>query len=188
LADSDAKRSIVDDLTEMETMVTAILDAARTQNADHPIQTEPTDMNRLVGELVKTMADTPPGMVFTPSPQAVVIRVDPRQIATAVKNLMENALKYAADQPEPVAVSIQRDIGQVIVAVADCGIGIPAAEQRRIFEPFYRVDQSRTRKTGGFGLGLSICKNIVEAHSGKIRLDSRPGAGTTVWVVLPDNE
>ena len=185
LPDGDAKQSIVDDLSQMESMVTAILDAARTQNTRDTIRTETTDMVRLIGELAETMAITPPGVVFDPPAHPVVLTVDPGQIRTAIKNIIENGQKYAASQSEPVAVSIRKDPKQVAITVADRGIGIPEPERGRIFEPFYRVDPSRTRETGGFGLGLSICKNIVEAHGGRIQLDSRPGGGTTVRVLLP---
>jgi signal transduction histidine kinase len=185
LPDGDAKRSIVEDLREMETMVTAILDAARTQNAQFQMKKETTDLVRIIGELVDTMAVTPPGIVFDPPEQPILLTVDPRQMRTAIKNVIENGQKYAAAQSEPVAVSVRKDSGQVTITVSDRGIGIPEEERERIFEPFYRVDKSRTRETGGFGLGLSICKNIVKAHGGRIQIDSPPTEGTTVRIVLP---
>jgi two-component system sensor histidine kinase BaeS len=71
------------------------------------------------------------------------------------------------------------------VQIADNGIGIPADELPFIFEPFYRVDKSRTKDTGGYGLGLSLCKTIMEAHGGRIQIDSTPNVGTTVTLVFP---
>ena len=73
----------------------------------------------------------------------------------------------------------------VLVYVQDFGIGIPDAEQERIFEPFYRVDRSRVKKTGGYGLGLSLCREIMQAHGGEIALQSRPGGGTTFMLKFP---
>ena len=75
----------------------------------------------------------------------------------------------------------------IVVQIADNGIGIPQDELPFIFEPFYRVDKSRTKDTGGYGLGLSLCKTIMEAHDGKIEIQSRAEEGTTVslWFPLP---
>jgi signal transduction histidine kinase len=72
-----------------------------------------------------------------------------------------------------------------IVQVSDTGIGIPKADQSRIFERFYQVDKSRSKKVGGSGLGLSIVKHIVQSHGGSIDLKSSPGSGTTIRIKLP---
>ena len=78
--------------------------------------------------------------------------------------------------------------GEVIVSVSDEGIGIPAPEQARIFEPFYRVDSPISRETFGTGLGLSLVKAIVEAHGGRVWVESEPGSGTTVSFTVPRPE
>ena len=82
-------------------------------------------------------------------------------------------------------VDIQSNTGGVEIAIRDQGIGIPARDQERVFERFYRVGADRSRETGGAGLGLSICKMIVELHGGRIWLWSEVEAGTSVCVVLP---
>jgi signal transduction histidine kinase len=74
-----------------------------------------------------------------------------------------------------------------VVLITDFGIGIPEEDLTHIFEPFYRVDKSRTKDTGGYGLGLSLCKTIMEAHGGKIKVYSRPQEGTTVALFFPLN-
>jgi signal transduction histidine kinase len=74
----------------------------------------------------------------------------------------------------------------VVVQIADRGIGIPVEELSFVFEPFYRVDKSRSKDTGGYGLGLSLCKTIMEAHNGKIEIASQPGEGTTVSLFFPN--
>lgn len=71
------------------------------------------------------------------------------------------------------------------ISVTDTGIGIPKRYQRRVFERFYRVDKSRSQKTGGTGLGLSIVKHIVEYHKGSIEMESKEGVGTTITCVMP---
>jgi signal transduction histidine kinase len=72
-----------------------------------------------------------------------------------------------------------------VIRITDFGIGIPEEELAHIFEPFYRVDKSRAKDTGGFGLGLSLCKTIMEAHDGKIEVQSKPEEGTTVSLFFP---
>jgi len=185
LTETTAKKSIAEDLGEMETMVTGILDAARTENARASLKREPTDLVRLTREVVKAFETGTPNVIFDPPSKEIRISADPGQIRTALKNIIENGQKYSAHQTEPVTVAVSQDSAHVVLTIRDRGIGIPAGDLTRIFEPFYRVDKSRTRETGGFGLGLSICKNIIEAHGGGIDIVSPDGKGTVVKVTLP---
>jgi two-component system phosphate regulon sensor histidine kinase PhoR len=98
-------------------------------------------------------------------------------------NLVDNALKYT--EKGGVRVSLRAEKDRMIVDVVDSGIGIPEDEQARIFERFYVVDKSRSRKVGGTGLGLSIVKHIVTLHGGEIQVQSRPGTGSRFTVSLP---
>ncbi len=82
-------------------------------------------------------------------------------------------------------VRIEAEASEVTVRVRDRGTGIPEGELANLFEPFYRVDRSRSRDTGGYGLGLSLCKRIMEAHGGSIGITSREGEGTEVSLVFP---
>jgi len=185
LDDTKAKQSIVEDLIEMETMVTEILSAARTQNAKDSLKRESVDLSQFLDEALKPFASIPPGIRFNPPSVKIPVSVDPGQIRTVLKNILENALKYASHQKEPVSVEVFGTSSQATLRISDRGIGIPADELTRIFEPFYRVDKSRDRETGGFGLGLSICKNIIEAHDGRIDMESEEGRGTIVTITLP---
>lgn len=100
-------------------------------------------------------------------------------------NLIDNAIKYNKPGGR-VLVDITNASNQIVITVSDSGIGIPREAQSRVFERFYRVDQSRSRKTGGTGLGLAIVKHIAAAHGGKVVLDSRENEGTTVIVTFSD--
>ena len=101
-----------------------------------------------------------------------------------IYNLCDNGIKY---NKEDGTVSIHlRDLGeQVEIRVKDNGIGIPAEDQKRVFERFYRVDKSHSKASGGTGLGLSIVKHAVAYHHGTLRLESQPGKGTAITVTLP---
>ena len=109
---------------------------------------------------------------------------DRNLLVTAVRNLLDNAVAYS---PEATHVGVGVKVAGPIVeiAVVDSGIGIPAAEQERIFERFYRVDQARSRETGGTGLGLSIVKHVAADHGGEVTVWSQPGRGSTFTLRLP---
>lgn len=99
-------------------------------------------------------------------------------------NLLENAIKYNRPQGT-VTLSLEPRDGQAMLQVSDTGIGIENSHLVRIFERFYRVDRSRSKQTGGTGLGLSIVKHVVEVHGGTVTVESTPGVGTGITVVLP---
>jgi signal transduction histidine kinase len=82
-------------------------------------------------------------------------------------------------------ISVIEQANFTVVRILDHGMGIPPDELPFIFEPFYRVDKSRSKGTGGYGLGLSLCKTIMEAHGGRIEVDSKPGEGTCVSLFFP---
>lgn len=109
---------------------------------------------------------------------------DRRRLAEVLQNLIDNALQYTLSRGEIVVSTEARD-GEVVFTVADTGIGIPKADQSRIFERFYRVDAARSRELGGTGLGLSIAKHIVEVHGGRIWVDSEIGRGSQFYFTIP---
>src|SRR5205085_1397659 len=102
----------------------------------------------------------------------------------AVSNLVDNAIKYTRENGH-IAVSASVDNGQVVIEVADNGIGIPPEDLARIFERFYRVDRSRSREMGGTGLGLSIVKHVAQVHRGSIEVSSAPGVGASFRLKIP---
>jgi signal transduction histidine kinase len=116
--------------------------------------------------------------------QAVPVHADPDRIRQVLVNLLDNAIRYSPPG-EAVRVTVSAAPDGVAVSVQDRGPGIPADEQARVFERFYRADKSRARDVGGAGLGLSIAQTLVHAHGGHIVLESREGQGTTVRFTLP---
>jgi signal transduction histidine kinase len=107
---------------------------------------------------------------------------DRDRVQQVLVNLLDNAAKYGGGR---VLVSTETSDGVVHVAVADDGHGLDADEQERVFEKFFRADPQLARQPGGTGLGLYICKELVERMGGRIGVASRPGAGTTFWFELP---
>ncbi len=113
-----------------------------------------------------------------------LIRGDVDALVTALLNLLDNAWKYTGDQKRIVLRTEARN-GSVYFSVADNGIGLSARDRRRIFDSFYQADQRLARTVGGCGLGLSIVRSIVEAHHGKVRVESEPGHGSTFTIEIP---
>jgi two-component system phosphate regulon sensor histidine kinase PhoR len=112
------------------------------------------------------------------------VRGDANNLQEVLQNLLDNALQYTPAGGK-IEVSALADDGRVVVTVADTGIGIPEAEQERIFERFYRVDAARSREAGGTGLGLSIARHIVEAHGGHLWVESEVGRGSRFHFSIP---
>jgi two-component system phosphate regulon sensor histidine kinase PhoR len=116
------------------------------------------------------------------------IRADRMHLANIVCNLLENAIKYSA---EAVTIRIdyrKREDGMVQFTVADNGIGIAKADQRYVFDKFYRSESAKDKAIPGIGLGLSYVKLLVEAHGGSIGLDSTEGEGTTFTILIPQRD
>ncbi len=109
---------------------------------------------------------------------------DGAMLRRVVDNLLNNAAKYS-EPGTTIRLTIAKRDDDIEFAVSDHGIGIDAGDMPRLFEPFFRSDKSRARKTGGVGLGLALAKRIVEAHHGRITVESQVGVGTTVRFVVP---
>jgi signal transduction histidine kinase len=168
---ADEQRArLAGDITEMEHMVTALLELERLRMG-RGIATAREDLTAMLREVAQTMEDHPPGVRVVSPPLAIFADVDGEKVRIVVRNLVENAIKYSLPDSRPVELSIVEDAGTVVVRIVDDGVGIPECDAERVFEPFFRVDRSRSKGTGGFGLGLSICKRIMEANGGSIALE-----------------
>ncbi|HEV2211650.1 MAG TPA: ATP-binding protein [Verrucomicrobiae bacterium] len=117
--------------------------------------------------------------------QDLRVRADPDRLEQVLGNLVDNAIKYGRNEGTVTIRAQAVDSGQVELAVADDGPGIPPEALERVFERFYRVDKARSREQGGTGLGLSIVKHIVQTHGGKAWARSKPGEGATFLFTLP---
>ncbi len=120
-------------------------------------------------------------------PEDLRARINGPLLEQAIINLIDNAVKYSGPGSS-VRVEAGQDDGQVEVKVLDQGVGIPQEHLTRLFERFYRVDPSRSRKVGGTGLGLAIVKHIAQAHGGKVGVESAPGRGSTFTIYLQDDK
>ncbi|HEY2547271.1 MAG TPA: ATP-binding protein, partial [Candidatus Acidoferrum sp.] len=121
--------------------------------------------------------------VNTP-PDLPDIAGDRRRLAEVLQNLLDNAIQYTLPGGQ-ITVSAKKAKDEIIFTVTDTGIGIPKADQSRIFERFYRVDVARSREAGGTGLGLAIAKHLVEVHGGRLWVESEIGQGSQFHFSVP---
>src|SRR5439155_2894765 len=125
-----------------------------------------------------------PAVLFEPHCPLALVRADPLRTRQVLGNLISNAVKHSPPRA-PIRVEVGIEGETCVVSVSDQGEGIPAAEQERIFDRFYRVDDGPTRTTGGVGLGLYITKQLVESMSGRLWVSSRAGEGSIFSFSLP---
>lgn len=178
LPDVQQRRKFTQDLEEMEAMVAATLDYLRGAYSAEKVQ--PLDIGALLESLQADVLETGGRMTLTgralrPYP------AQPTALKRCVRNLIENAVKYG----HIAAVDVKDDGAALRMTVCDEGPGLPPGELQRVFEPFYRVDASRSRETGGTGLGLTIARSIAEMHGGSLSLRNRPEGGLEARLVLP---
>ena len=145
-----------------------------------------TNLAKLLQEILPDFEKQLPAVQVDEFSDALVINIDPGQIKTVLKNIISNAIKFSNAASDPVRITVNQQSHYTVVQIADSGIGIPSEELSFIFEPFYRVDKSRSKETGGYGLGLSLCKTIMDAHDGKIEVTSKADEGTTVSLFFPE--
>lgn len=174
---------IVREAKRLASLVTDLLDAARLEQGRLVAEREPIDLGTLVSEVI---ARQPSGRhpVDVDVRGAIVGTYDRRRIEQLIDNLIENAKKYSPSAT-PVCVTVWQQDGEARITVRDHGIGIPATDLPAIFERFSRGSNVDDRKFHGMGLGLYICRGIVEEHGGRIWADSELGKGSTFHVALP---
>jgi signal transduction histidine kinase len=168
-------------IAEMEAMIGATLEFARDETASEPRRQ--TDLTSLVQSIVDDMRDA--GLPVSMEPAApMVYECQPAALKRAIRNLLDNAVKYG----KTGRVQIHSGSRAIQIHIDDDGPGIPEAEQSRVLDPFYRLDHSRSRETGGIGLGLSITQSIVQAQGGTLALTNRTKGGLRATVMLPQRE
>ncbi len=185
-------RDISEDLSELETLLEEVIDSARLDliegKAVNPYAASgvPVEIGALVDEVTNRFRERYGRTVASTMPdQAISVIADKVMLRRVIENFVDNARKYSPeDKPISIEVRAVDEGARVRVTVVDEGRGISADDLPHVFTSFFRADRSRTRNTGGVGLGLSLARRIVEAHGGRIDLESELGKGTRIWFDL----
>lgn len=173
-------------------LVRELIDLSRLQGGEPLPELRPVDVDTVIAEAVdrtRTAAAARGVDIAVGGEPGLVVRGVESQLTTAVTNLLANAVTYTVDHVPPeqarIAVAARARSGFAEIAVTDSGIGIPRKDRQRVFERFYRVDQSRASSTGGTGLGLAIVKHVASNHGGSVSVWSEEGLGSTFTLRIP---
>jgi signal transduction histidine kinase len=188
IPDSPARRSVIEDIEETEAMIRELLETERLDSPHGGLEKSRVDLSQLLQDCVAGVSDRGPGIRLEGVGRPVLAEVDPERMRILVGNILSNAIKYSDPKGAPVRVVLDASDGAIMISFHDHGIGIAGDDLAFVFEPFYRADRSRSRETGGYGIGLSLAKRIAEAHGGSIALTSQLGEGTSVLVSVPAAE
>lgn len=176
-------------LDELDLLVEEMLTYARAKNPGQDIEIAPVETAAWLAPIesnARALAQAQGSPVkFEVGAVAERIEIEPVFMARALSNLLSNAVRYAAGH---VRLSILRESGQHVLRVEDDGAGVPEADRERVFEPFWRGDQSRSRKTGGFGIGLALVRRIARWHGGEARVLTSPLGGACIELTWPVRE
>lgn len=176
--DAELRDKLVSDLSAMQGMVREGLELARSMDSAEPMQR--LDLDSLIDSVCTDAVDAGQS-VSVEGRTGVSLMARPTALRRCLTNLIDNAVKYG----QAAKVAAMQDGRSALIRIRDCGTGIPDSELEKVFEPFYRLESSRSRDTGGTGLGLTIARNIIEQHSGTITLRNVAGGGLEVLVRLP---
>ncbi|MGE5359316.1 MAG: sensor histidine kinase [Bacteroidales bacterium] len=178
---------ITSESQRLTTLIDRVLDFSRIERGGRPYVLEPGDLAAAVQPVIEVYAQYLRRRGFSAEVQIEsglpAVRFDRDGVADAVVNLVDNAAKYAGDGKYVLVRVATRDGGTVVIEVADRGPGIPETQRTRLFEAFYRGAHGKEK--GGYGLGLFLVRNIMEAHGGRVEIESEPGRGSLFRLVFP---
>jgi len=180
IEDAELQQKMLNDLEQMEAMIASTLAFARNDAEDEP--RKPFDLAVLLRGIYDDASDTGQDIAYD-GPDRLTYSGRPMALTRVFSNLIDNAIGYGGN----ARINLAEDTGQITVTVTDDGPGIPDGQLEQVFAPFHRLEHSRSRETGGVGLGLSVVRTIIRAHGGEVTLVNRAEGGLSVTVVLPLN-
>ena len=186
LDESVTRESLLEDIDEMERLITDLLESEALNTRHAILRRESVNLTELVESVISIdFGNRDEKIDLDAMPDLPEAELDVTRIRLLLRNLIDNALRFNPADAAPVMVSVHSDANSLEIAVKDHGPGIPPEHLAHVTEPFYRADPARSRATGGVGLGLYLCRRIVEAHDGSLSIESTPETGTRISARLP---
>jgi two-component system, OmpR family, phosphate regulon sensor histidine kinase PhoR len=172
---------------DLNDILNNLIELSRYQSDRLQLQKEPINMGEFINNLIakQKMRDIKRQIIVNISDKLPMVHADSRRLDMILRNLLDNAVKYSADDTE-IRVSVEKQPDELVIAVSDRGTGIPLEQQANLFRPFERLGDTTYAK--GLGLGLLVCKRLIEAHNGRIWVESKPGVGSTFYFTLPTGQ
>ena len=180
-------KTIFDNATRLSRLIQDILDVRKMELGRLNLDIRDANAKEIIGQCLTAFKTTsqPKGITLVDNSQDISLRCDPERIIQVINNLLSNSFKFVPQENGKIELDTKIENGFVIFSIKDNGIGIPKDKQDSLFKKFYQVDTTLGRKAGGSGLGLVICKGIIESHKGKIWVESEPGKGTIIYFSIP---
>jgi signal transduction histidine kinase len=177
------RESLRGDLNEIDLLISDLLEAERLNSEHSVLVAESVQFVEFTDTVLEQFGSYTGGLTLIKPEQDGAVEIDKLRVRLLITNLLNNAIRHGKDKPIDVDISFSGK--SVFLKVIDRGEGIPEEHLSNISEPFYRADSSRQRNTGGFGLGLYLCKLIAQAHGGELIISSKVGKGSEFKVSLP---
>ncbi|MEH6648656.1 MAG: ATP-binding protein [Motiliproteus sp.] len=171
-----------EDLSELDELVNELLSYARLERLGVELERTSHNLSQWLTEQRPLLARNCRKPLTLQLSEPLQLKFDAPLLIRALNNLVRNADSYAQERIE---IRLYRDTNAAVICVDDDGIGIPESERERVLEPFERVDNARSRKSGGHGLGLSIVREIIQQHQGRLLISESPLGGTRIAICLP---
>lgn len=179
IEDDENREKMIETLDEMQHMVEATLALARDQSSREAAAK--TDLGEFVDAIADDYRSTGRPVTFERPEARIVTTIRPISLKRALRNLIDNAIRYG----DSAELSLEERPDSLVLSVRDSGQGIPPDRLKDVFDPFVRIEESRSEETGGIGLGLSIARSIVHAHGGTLTLENRREGGLNARISLP---
>lgn len=184
MEDKKQKQQINNDLNEIEQLIEEILETERLSLPHKVLNKKRGSINKLIRDLL-IESFSANQILSNYDDHEIELIMDPARIRLLLKNLLDNAIRHTPENATPPMLTIQQNGKQLSITITDHGEGIEMQHLPHLTEPFYRVDSARQRETGGYGIGLYLCKMITAAHGGTLTIDSELHLGTTITVIIP---
>ena len=189
LEDSKIKEDLLNEINAMETIIANLLDSEAINYGHKKLKIELFELSDMISQLIQKsgfLADS--NIAFIPLDYAAQVEADKTLFEVMIKNILENALRYNPVEGESIQIRVEQVEDTYEIKIRDFGPGFSKEDLTKVTEPFYRTGQSRSRQSGGFGLGLYLCKQIVEAHQGTIAIANHEETGAVVAVTIPKRQ
>jgi len=184
--DEKGRESILEDIGEMESLITDLLESEALNTRHAILRRETVNVAQLVESVIEIDFHNRNSRISLDLQEDLPsAELDVTRIRLLLRNLIDNGLRYNPKDGEALKVQVKAGNGYLQLLVQDNGPGIPEEDLKHVTEAFYRADPARSRSTGGVGLGLYLCRRIVEVHGGTMEIDNQPGSGARVTVRLP---
>ncbi len=189
LEDSRIKEDLLNEINAMETIIANLLDSEAINYGHKKLKLELFELSEMIGQMIqKSGFLSKSNIAFIPLDRAAQVEADKTLFEVMIKNILENAIRYNPAEGEPIQIRVEQMEHTYEIKIRDFGPGLSKEDLIKVTEPFYRPGQSRSRQSGGFGLGLYLCKQIVEAHQGTITIENHEETGAVVAVTIPKRQ